>query len=306
MYEHLPLTGLIRACAPLCIAPPNSPRFRGRPDDDRPFPSAPRHSSQPLRRAGGPGDRGVRAPKLAEAATIAGGPWSPETRQSAGRGQRLCRSSTPTIPSRCGSPSPTASARAYLTSMAMIVAEELECDLRQGEGRIRFPPTGNLTDNNVYIQSMGAGSCRTVTHLACVPAASGRFRPRAARRGSRGEIGVWSPPRASPAIVVCGTRPRGAGPTFGELAADAAKVAHRRGARDQDARPVQADRPGTEAHRYAAQGDWLCALRDRHPFSLAWPMPRSRIAPYSSGKLKSYEIFLPSPGDAVFSPPCPG
>ena len=74
-----------------------------------------------------------------------------------------------------------------LTSLAMIIAEELECDF--AKVKVEYASANrNLIDNNVY-QSMGTGGSRSVRGFARVPAAGGRLGARAARRRGGGEVG---------------------------------------------------------------------------------------------------------------------
>ncbi len=124
------------------------------------------------------------APEFAGATTIAGEPWSPET----GKAPDEVNAFVVIDPDNSITLRVAKSdmGQGVLTSMAMILAEELECDF--AKVKVEYASANrNLVDNNVY-QSMGTGGSRSVRSFARVPATGGRFRPRAAHRGGRGEM----------------------------------------------------------------------------------------------------------------------
>src|SRR5208282_2938446 len=108
-----------------------------------------------------------------------------------------------------------------LTSMTMIVAEELECDFAQV--KVEYASAHrNLTDHDVY-QSMGTGGSSSVRHSRVFlqqAGASARARLIAAAAARWG---------VEPAACVASGgliryEPSGRSASFGELAADAARV----------------------------------------------------------------------------------
>ncbi len=160
------------------------------------------------------------APEFAGATTIAGEPWSPET----GRSPDEVNAFVVIDPDNSISLRVAKSemGQGVLTSMAMIVAEELECDF--AKVKVEYASAHrNLTDSNVY-QSMGTGGSSSVRRSRVFlqqAGASGRARliaAAAARWGVEPASCV-----ASGGFVRHVASARSA--TFGELAADAAKVA---------------------------------------------------------------------------------
>ncbi|MGB3582466.1 MAG: molybdopterin cofactor-binding domain-containing protein [Roseiarcus sp.] len=160
------------------------------------------------------------APEFAGATTIAGEPWSPETGKSPDEVNAFVvidpdNSVTLRI-------AKSDMGQGVLTSMAMIVAEELECDF--AKVKVEYASANrNLTDNNVY-RSMGTGGSSSVRRSRVFlqqAGASARARLIAAAAAKWG---------VDPAACVADggfvrhqVSARSA--TFGELAADAAKVA---------------------------------------------------------------------------------
>jgi isoquinoline 1-oxidoreductase beta subunit len=98
------------------------------------------------------------APEFAGATTIAGGPWSPES----GKGPNEVNAFVVIDPDNSITLRVAKSdmGQGVLTSMAMILAEELECNF--AKVKVEYASANrNLTDNNVY-QSMGTGGSRSV------------------------------------------------------------------------------------------------------------------------------------------------
>src|SRR5271155_881541 len=98
------------------------------------------------------------APEFAGATTIAGGPWSPE----AGKAPDEVNAFVVIDPDNSITLRVAKSdmGQGVLTSMAMILAEELECDF--AKVKVEYASAHrNLVDNNVY-QSMGTGGSRSV------------------------------------------------------------------------------------------------------------------------------------------------
>ena len=125
------------------------------------------------------------APELAGATMIAGEPWSPET----GKAPDEVNAFVVIDPDNSITLRVAKSdmGQGVLTSMAMIVAEELECDF--AKVKVEYASANrNLVDNNVY-QSMGTGGSRSVRSSRVYSATGGRFRARAAHRRGRGEMG---------------------------------------------------------------------------------------------------------------------
>ena len=162
-----------------------------------------------------------------------------------------------------------------MTSLAMIVAEELECDF--AKVRVEYASANrNLVDNNVY-QSMGTGGSASVRGSRVFLQQAGAS---ARERLIAAAAARWGVEPA--ACVASGGQVRheasGRSAGYGELAADAAKITLADGAGDQDARTVQADRHGRSAPRHAAEGH----RRRRGSASTcacpAWSMPPSPTA----------------------------
>jgi isoquinoline 1-oxidoreductase subunit beta len=160
------------------------------------------------------------APEFAGATTIAGEPWSPETGKTPDEVNAFVvidpdDSITLRVPkSEMG--------QGVLTSLAMILAEELECDF--AKVKVEYASANrNLVDNNVY-QSLGTGGSRSIRGSRVYlqqAGASARARLIAAAAAK------W---RVAPAGCVASAglvrdEASGRSATFGELAADAGKVA---------------------------------------------------------------------------------
>ena len=160
------------------------------------------------------------APGFAGATTVAGEPWSPETGKSSDEVNAfVVIDPDNAITLRVAK---SEMGQGVLTSLAMIVAEELECDF--AEVKVEYASAHrNLTDSNVY-QSMGTGGSSSVRRSRVFlqqAGASARARLIAAAAAKWG---------VEPAACVAGggfvrheASARSA--TFGELAADAARIA---------------------------------------------------------------------------------
>jgi isoquinoline 1-oxidoreductase beta subunit len=160
------------------------------------------------------------APEFAGAITIAGEPWSPETGESPHEVNAfVVIDPDNSVTLRVAK---SDMGQGVLTSMAMIVAEELECDF--AKVKVEYASANrNLADNNVY-RSMGTGGSSSVRRSRVFlqqAGASARARLIAAAAAKWG---------VDPAACVADggfvrhqVSARSA--TFGELAADAAKVA---------------------------------------------------------------------------------
>src|SRR5208282_5723365 len=159
------------------------------------------------------------APEFAGATTIAGEPWSPETGKSPDEVNAfVVIDPDNSVTLRVAK---SDMGQGVLTSMAMMVAEELECDF--AKVKVEYASANrNLTDNNVY-RSMGTGGSRSVRGSRVFlqqAGASARARLVAAAAAR------WSVEPA--ACLASGGFVRddasGRSATYGELAADAAKV----------------------------------------------------------------------------------
>ena len=125
------------------------------------------------------------APEFAGATTVGGEPWSPET----GKAPDEINAFVVIDPDNSVTLRVAKSdmGQGVLTSMAMILAEELECDF--AKVKVEYASAHrNLVDNNVY-QSMGTGGSRSVRSSRVYPAAGGRLGPRAAHRRGGGAMG---------------------------------------------------------------------------------------------------------------------
>ncbi len=160
------------------------------------------------------------APEFAGATTIAGEPWSPETGKSPDEVNAfVVIDPDNSVTLRVAK---SDMGQGVLTSMAMIVAEELECDF--AKVKVEYASAHrNVTDNNVY-RSMGTGGSTSVRRSRVFlqqAGASARARLLAAAAAKWG---------VDPAACVASAglvrhEVSGRSATFGELAADAAKVA---------------------------------------------------------------------------------
>ena len=160
------------------------------------------------------------APEFVGATTIAGGPWSPES----GKGPNEVNAFVVIDPDNSITLRVAKSdmGQGVLTSMAMILAEELECNF--AKVKVEYASANrNLTDNNVY-QSMGTGGSRSVrTSRVFLQQAGASARARLIAAAAA----KWN---VEPAACVASDSlvrhtASGRSFTFGELAADAAKVA---------------------------------------------------------------------------------
>jgi isoquinoline 1-oxidoreductase subunit beta len=159
------------------------------------------------------------APEFAGATTIAGEPWSPETGNTPDEVTAfVVIDPDNSITLRVAK---SEMGQGVLTSMAMIIAEELECDF--AKVNVEYASAHrNLVDNNVY-QSMGTGGSSSVRRSRVFlqqAGASARARLIAAAAAR------WGVEQA--ACVAGGGLVRhevsGRSASFGELAADAARV----------------------------------------------------------------------------------
>jgi isoquinoline 1-oxidoreductase beta subunit len=159
------------------------------------------------------------APEFAGATTISGQPWSPE----AGAAPDEINAFVVIDPDNSITLRVAKSemGQGVLTSLAMILAEELECDFARV--KVEYASAHrNLVDNDVY-QSMGTGGSSSVRHSRVFlqqMGASARARLIAAAAARWG---------VDPAAVVARNgevrhEPSGRSASFGEVAADAAKV----------------------------------------------------------------------------------
>jgi isoquinoline 1-oxidoreductase subunit beta len=159
------------------------------------------------------------APEFAGATTIAGEPWSPETGNTPDEVTAfVVIDPDNSITLRVAK---SEMGQGVLTSMAIIIAEELECDFARV--KVEYASAHrNLVDNNVY-QSMGTGGSSSVRRSRVFlqqAGASARARLIAAAAAR------WGVEQA--ACVAGGGFVRhevsGRSASFGELAADAARV----------------------------------------------------------------------------------
>ena len=179
-----------------------------------------------------------------------------------------------------------------LTSMAMILAEELECDF--AKVKVEYASAHrNLVDNNVY-QSMGTGGSSSVRRSRVFlqqAGASARARLIAAA-AARWGVEPRRVRRQQMALVRHEASGRSA--TFGELAADAAKVAL--AAEPAIKTPDEFKLIGQEVKRIDTHAEGRLARRASASTRVcpAWPMPLSPIARCSAAS-SSLTISPPSP-----------
>jgi len=224
------------------------------------------------------------APEFAGATTINGQPWSPETGKAADEVTAfVVIDPDNSITLRVAK---SEMGQGVLTSMAMILAEELECDF--AKVKVEYASAHrNLIDNNVY-GSMGTGGSRSVrgSHVFLQQAgASARARliaAAAARWGVDPAACV-----ASDSVVRHDASGRSA--TFGELAADAAKVTL--AAEPAIKTPHEFKLIGQEVKRI----DTPLKVTGRARFGIDTRLPGMAYAavancPVFGGKLKSYDF----------------
>ena len=125
------------------------------------------------------------APEFAGATTIDGEPWSPETGKSPDEVNAfVVIDPDNSITLRVAK---SEMGQGVLTSMAMIVAEELECDF--AKVKVEYASAHrNLVDDEC-LSVDGHRRLLVGARFARVPAAGGRLGPRAAHRRRSGEMG---------------------------------------------------------------------------------------------------------------------
>ena len=145
------------------------------------------------------------APEFAGATTISGEPWSPETGKAPDEVNAfLVIDPDNSITLRVAK---SEMGQGVLTSMAMIVAEELECDF--AKVKVEYASANrNLTDNNVY-QSMGTGGSSSVRRSRVFLQQAGAS-PARGSSPPRQRAGAWSRRDASPIAASSSTRTPGA------------------------------------------------------------------------------------------------
>ena len=168
-----------------------------------------------------------------------------------------------------------------LTSLRHDPRRRADCDF--AKVRVEYASAHrNLAEDNIY-QSMGTGGSSSVRRsrvLLQQAGASARERLIAAA-AARWGVRRRPAPRAAGMVRHDAS---GRSATFGELAAEAAQIAARGRAGDQDAGTFQADRHAPDALRYAAEGHRRGAVRHRREAAAAWSMPRSPIARCSAAR----------------------
>jgi len=160
------------------------------------------------------------APEFAGATSLAGEPWSPETGKTPDEVNAFVVID-PDSSIRLRVPK-SEMGQGVLTSLAMILAEELECDF--AKVKVEYASGHrNLIDNNVY-QSMGTGGSRSIR--------GSRVYLQQAGASARARLVAAAAVRwgVEPAACVASgglvrNEASGRSATYGELAADAAKVA---------------------------------------------------------------------------------
>ena len=226
-----------------------------------------------------------RAPSFAGATPLAGEPWSPETAQDAREVNAfVVVDPDNSILLRIAK---SEMGQGVMTSLAMIVAEELECDF--AKVKVEYASANrNLIDGDVY-QLDGDRRLLLGAPFARVPAAGGRL---GARRGSsppRRRAGASRPPPASPAAASSGMRPPAARRPYGELAARRRQgLARRRSRRSR--RPISSSSSAralrASTRRSKSTGAAKFGIDTRLP-----GMVYAAVAncPVFGGKLKSYD-----------------
>ncbi len=224
------------------------------------------------------------APELAGATMIAGQPWSPET----GKAPDEVNAFVVIDPDNSITLRVAKSdmGQGVLTSMAMIVAEELECDF--AKVKVEYASANrNLVDNNVY-RSMGTGGSRSVR--------SSRVYLQQAGASARARLIAAAAARwgVEPAACIAGggvvrhdASSRSA--MFGELAADAVKI--RLAAEPAIKTPDQFKLIGQEVKRIDTKLKSTGAAR----FGIDTRLPAMAFAavancPVFGGKLKTFDF----------------
>jgi isoquinoline 1-oxidoreductase beta subunit len=226
------------------------------------------------------------APEFAGATTITGEPWSPETGKAPDEVNAfVVIDPDSSITLRVAK---SDMGQGVLTSMAMIVAEELECDF--AKVKVEYASANrNLVDSNVY-QSMGTGGSSSVRRSRVFlqqAGASARARLIAAAAAR------WAvePTACVASDGVVRHFASGRSATFGELAADAAKIAL--AAEPAIKTPDQFKLIGREVKRIDTTLKSTGAAR----FGIDTRLPGMAYAavancPVFGGKLKSYDFSI--------------
>ena len=166
------------------------------------------------------------------------------------------------------------------SGLPMLLAEELECDWRQGQGRVRLGQSQHPREQRLSRHADG-GQPRHPHHLALC-AAGRRFGAGAAGRGGGGEMECAGEPNARRATGKVFHKASGRSLRYGELVTDAAKVTLAAEPAIKTAGTVQAGRHAPAAAGFRHQIQRHGEIRHRHARSRASSTPRSCPAPCSA------------------------
>ena len=174
-----------------------------------------------------------------------------------------------------------------LTGLAMLVAEELECDWAKVRAQF-VSPSENARRQNAWGDT-STGASRSICLLAALPAAGRRHRPRHAdhRRGGAleraGRAMPWRATASSP------MSPTGRTLSYGAVAEDGRQGRAVDRYQAEAAGPVEARRHAEEAARCPRQGHRPAGLCHRCPAPRTCSTPRIVHCPVFKGTPKSID-----------------
>ena len=187
-----------------------------------------------------------------------------------------------------------------MTSLAMILAEELECDF--SKVKVEYASAHrNLVDNNVY-QSMGTGGSSSVRRSRVFLQQAGASARERLIAAAAARWGV-EPSACVARGAVVRHEASGRSASYGELAADAAKITL--AAEPAIKTPEHFELIGFPLKRIDTplKVTGRGALRHRRARCPAWSTPPSPTAPCSAAP-SNPTTSPPSPAGAGSSPPC--
>ena len=149
-----------------------------------------------------------------------------------------------------------------MTSAPMLVAEELECDWKQGAHRVRLDERARPAQ--ARLGRHGGGRQPDHPQLAGVPAQGRRDRARDADRRRGAAVGACRRPSARRRTASSRTAASERKTSFGKVADAAAKLEPPKDVKLKDPKDWKIDRQVDAARRHPRHGEGQAALRHRH------------------------------------------